>query len=313
MKLVTFHIAAGDRVGYIEQDQVVDLTSALPMGVSDMLGLIRMISSSSKRLGPALQQLLNSSSGAPRMRLQDVRLLAPIPRPAKNIYCVGKNYREHAEEFHSSGFDSSGGTEAIPEYPIFFSKPPTSVIGPGEPIPAELDPTNSVDYENELAIIIGRGGRGIAKAEAFDHVFGYTIVNDVTSRTLQRVHKQWLLGKGIDGFCPMGPSILTSDSVADVRDLTLTTYVNGEQRQHAQVRSLIFDIPTLIETISRSITLEPGDIIATGTPAGVGIGFTPPRFLRVGDVVVATIDAIGSLSNPVGTYSLRDPFAFAAG
>jgi len=312
LKLVTFRIAAGDCVGYLEHDHVVDLTSALPAGVSDMLGLIRAFALSSERLGPELQHLVAASSGARRIRLQDVRLLAPIPKPAKNIYCVGKNYFEHAKEFHSSGFDATGGGDAIPECPIFFSKPPTSVIGPGEPIPAELDPTNSVDYENELAVIIGRGGRGIGKADAFAHVFGYTIINDVTSRTLQRVHKQWLLGKGIDGFCPMGPSILTADSVPDVRDLTLTTHVNGEQRQHAQVRSLIFDIPTLIESVSRGITLEPGDIIATGTPAGVGIGFTPPKFLRVGDEVDATIDAIGSLRNPVGTYSLRDPFSHTA-
>lgn len=229
----------------------------------------------------------------------DAVLCAPIPRPAKNIFCVGKNYHEHAKEFAGSGFDATA-KEVVPEAPVVFSKPPTSVIGPGEPIPAHLDPTGSVDYEGELAVVIGRGGRGIRKADALSHVFGYTIVNDVTARTLQHRHRQWILGKGIDGFCPMGPAILTADEVPDPGALRLTTWVNGEQRQDAPVADLIFDIPTLIEAISAGITLEPGDIIATGTPAGVGIGFTPPRFLQPGDVVRIQVSGIGVLENPVG-------------
>lgn len=229
----------------------------------------------------------------------DAVLCAPIPRPAKNIFCVGKNYHEHAKEFAGSGFDATA-KEVVPEAPVVFSKPPTSVIGPGEPIPAHLDPTGSVDYEGELAVVIGRGGRGIRKADALSHVFGYTIVNDVTARTLQHRHRQWILGKGIDGFCPMGPAILTADEVPDPGALRLTTWVNGEQRQDAPVADLIFDIPTLIEAISDGITLEPGDIIATGTPAGVGIGFTPPRFLQPGDVVRIQVSGIGVLENPVG-------------
>jgi 2-keto-4-pentenoate hydratase/2-oxohepta-3-ene-1,7-dioic acid hydratase in catechol pathway len=229
----------------------------------------------------------------------DAVLCAPIPRPAKNIFCVGKNYHEHAKEFAGSGFDATA-KEVVPEAPVVFSKPPTSVIGPGQPIPAHLDPTGSVDYEGELAVVIGRGGRGIGRAEALGHVFGYTIVNDVTARTLQHRHRQWILGKGIDGFCPMGPAILTADEVPDPAALRLTTWVNGETRQDASVADLIFDIPTLIEAISAGITLEPGDIIATGTPAGVGIGFTPPRFLKPGDVVRIEVGGIGALENPVG-------------
>ena len=225
-------------------------------------------------------------------------LCAPLPRPAKNIFCVGKNYHEHAKEFAGSGFDATA-KEVVPEAPVVFSKPPTSVIGPGEPIPAHLDPTNSVDYEGELAVVIGRGGRGIRKAEAPSYVFGYTIVNDVTARTLQHKHRQWILGKGIDGFCPMGPAILTADEVPDPGALRLRTWVNGELRQDAPVSDLIFDIPTLIETISAGITLQPGDLIATGTPAGVGIGFQPPKFLKSGDVVRVEVTSIGVLENPV--------------
>jgi 2-keto-4-pentenoate hydratase/2-oxohepta-3-ene-1,7-dioic acid hydratase in catechol pathway len=156
-----------------------------------------------------------------------------------------------------------------------------------------------VDYENELAVITGKGGRGISKARAYEHVYGYTIVNDVTARTLQQRHKQWFIGKSIDGFCPMGPVILTADEVPDVRTMRLRTRVNGELRQEASVADLIFDIPSLIETLSAGITLEPGDVIATGTPAGVGIGFKPPRYLKKGDQVSVEIDPIGELVNPV--------------
>ncbi len=230
--------------------------------------------------------------------VQGAMILAPIPRPARNVFCVGKNYHEHAKEFANSGFDATA-KEVVPEHPVVFTKQPTSVSGPGDVIPAHLDDTNSVDYEGELAVIIGQGGRGIGRAAAMDHVFGYTIVNDVTSRLLQQKHRQWAIGKGIDGFCPMGPAVVTADETGDPTALRLRTFVNGELRQDAPVKDLIFDIPTLIETISRYITLEPGDIIATGTPAGVGIGFTPPKFLQKGDVVRIEIDRIGVLENRV--------------
>jgi 2-keto-4-pentenoate hydratase/2-oxohepta-3-ene-1,7-dioic acid hydratase in catechol pathway len=226
------------------------------------------------------------------------RLLAPIPRPAKNIFCVGKNYHEHAREFAGSGFDAST-QDVVPEAPVVFTKPPTSVSGPGDAIPSHLDPTGSTDYEGELAVVIGRAGRGIKRGDALAHVFGYTIVNDVTARTLQHKHRQWVLGKGIDGYCPMGPAILTAEEVPDPAALRITTWVNGERRQDASVADLIFDIPTLIAGISAGITLEPGDIIATGTPAGVGIGFQPPRFLRPGDTVRIEVKGIGVLENPV--------------
>ncbi len=278
MRLVTYE-ASGQRVGALDAEGRV---RALDVQ-GGMLDLIRA--------GGALP--------APGGVVEGARILAPIPRPAKNIFCVGKNYHEHAKEFAGSGFDATA-KEVVPEFPVVFSKPPTCVIGPGEPIPAHLDPTGSVDYEGELAVVIGRAGRGIARADALRHVFGYTIVNDVTARTLQHRHRQWILGKGLDGFAPMGPAILTADEVPDPGRLRLTTHVNGELRQDAPVADLIFDIPTLIETISAGITLEPGDIIATGTPAGVGIGFTPPRFLKRGDVVRVEVAGIGVLENPVG-------------
>jgi 2-keto-4-pentenoate hydratase/2-oxohepta-3-ene-1,7-dioic acid hydratase in catechol pathway len=238
-------------------------------------------------------------SGEGRIPAGSVKLHAPIPRPAKSILCVGKNYHDHAREFQASGVDATG-KEVVPEVPIIFTKWPNSVIGPGDPIPSANDYTDSTDYEGELAVVIGAGGRHIAGKDAFDHVYGYTIVNDVSARTLQNRHRQWFLGKSLDGYCPMGPCIVTADDVKDIGKLHLITRVNGEVRQDAYVSQLIFDIPTLIETLSRVMTLEPGDLIATGTCAGVGIGFDPPIYLKQGDVVAITIEPIGTLENPVG-------------
>jgi 2-keto-4-pentenoate hydratase/2-oxohepta-3-ene-1,7-dioic acid hydratase in catechol pathway len=271
MRLVTFESEGRLRVGALVGEEIADVAAAEGSLSGDM-------------------------ERAPRLR--NARLKAPIPRPRKNVFCVGKNYHEHAKEFANSGYDSTA-KEIVPEAPVIFSKPPTAVIGPGEPIPGHLDRTNSVDYEGELTIVIGRGGRGITKADALKHVFGYTIINDVTARTTQQLHRQWLLGKGLDGFCPMGPAIVTADEVPDPTTLTLRTWVNDELRQNASVADLIFDIPTLIETISASITLEPGDLIATGTPAGVGLGFSTPKFLKSGDRVRIEVSGIGVLENPV--------------
>lgn len=232
--------------------------------------------------------------------LSDHKIIAPIPLPVRNIFCVGKNYYEHAHEFAASGFDSSAAQGAIPKAPIVFSKVPQCVIGPGDAI--EIDPgvSEAVDYEVELAVIIGRGGRRITRANALQHIWGYTIVNDVTARDLQGRYSQWLIGKSQDTFCPMGPFAVTADSI-DLGDTTVKTWVNGELRQNSNTKDLIFDVPTLIETISAGLTLLPGDIIATGTPVGVGIGFKPPRYLRVGDVVRLEISGIGVLENSLTT------------
>lgn len=228
---------------------------------------------------------------------------APIPRPRRNIFCVGKNYHEHAHEFARSGFDSSAdpskaGGGAVPDAPIVFSKVPECVIAPGAAI--EIDPAAStaIDYEAELAVVIGKGGRGIKKAEALNHIWGCTIVNDVTARDLQGKYKQWIIGKSQDTFCPMGPVLVSADEL-EIANIDVKCWVNGELRQDANTRDLIFDVPTLIETISAGITLYPGDIIATGTPVGVGIGFNPPKYLKHGDTVKIALSGIGVLENPV--------------
>jgi len=294
MRLVTFSDAQGRRVGVhdAESGTIVDLAvgTRLPR---DMTAFVALGKNGLARARRAVR------SGEGRIPAGSVKLHAPIPRPAKNILCVGKNYHDHAREFHSSGVDATG-KEVVPEVPIMFTKSPNSVIGPGDPIPSANDYTDSTDYEGELAVVIGEGGRNIGGKDAFEHVYGYTIVNDVSARTLQNRHRQWFLGKSLDGYCPMGPCIVTADDVKDIGKLHLITRVNGEVRQDAWVSELIFDIPALIETLSRVMTLDPGDLIATGTCAGVGIGFDPPRYLRKGDTVAITIEPIGTLENPVG-------------
>lgn len=227
-------------------------------------------------------------------------VLAPIPQPRRNVFCVGKNYHEHAKEFANSGFDTSAAKgEMAPDYPVIFTKPASTVVADGAPVHAFADLTEQLDYEAELAVIIGKPGRGISKAAALDHVWGYTIVNDVTARDLQQKHRQWFIGKSMDTFCPMGPWAVTADEVGNVADLNVKCWINGELRQDANTRDLIFDVPTIIATISAGITLQPGDVIATGTPAGVGIGFKPPRFLKAGDTMAISIDKLGTLTNTI--------------
>jgi 2-keto-4-pentenoate hydratase/2-oxohepta-3-ene-1,7-dioic acid hydratase in catechol pathway len=291
MKFVTFRRYGGEHVGAMIGDKVVDLSEANI--AADMLDLIERFSAIKGEIGRLL------ATDSVRM-IDKVDLLAPIPTPRRNIFCVGKNYHEHAVEFGSSGFDSGsvGGGE-IPEYPIIFSKPPSSVIGPGSSIESALDPYNSVDYEAEFAVIIGKSGLVSDADDPMSFVFGYTILNDVTSRELQKRHKQWLLGKGIDTFAPMGPAIVTSDEISSLGDLKIQLWVNEERRQAASIGDLIFDVPTLVRAIGRSISLQPGDIIATGTPVGVGIGFKPPRYLKPGDRVRIEVTSIGVLENPV--------------
>lgn len=236
----------------------------------------------------------------PELTFDSVKLLAPIPQPKRNIFCVGKNYINHAHEFTKSGFDAGqAATDAIPTAPIVFSKTPETVIAHKDKIWDASGVSDALDYEAELAVIIGKGGRGISKDNALDHVWGYTIINDMTARDWQKRHKQWHLGKSFDTFGPMGPVAVTADEI-DASNLDLKCWINGELRQNTNTRDLIFDIPTLIETISAGITLLPGDIIATGTPEGVGIGFNPPRFLKRGDVVTIEIEGIGLLENEVG-------------
>lgn len=230
--------------------------------------------------------------------LDGLTLRAPMPRPPRNIFCVGKNYYDHAHEFSKSGFDSSAAAGTIPKAPIVFSKVPESVCAHGDAILLDEAVSATLDYEVELGVIIGKGGRGITRANALDHVWGYTVINDATARDLQGLHSQWLIGKSQDTFCPMGPCAVTADQF-NLDDSYVKTWINGELRQDSNTKLLIFDVPTIIETLAAGITLIPGDVIATGTPAGVGIGFDPPVYLKSGDMVRMEIEGIGVLENRV--------------
>ncbi len=284
MKFATFTYQGAEHVGIVD----VASNSVRPIaGVTDMVDLVTRYASLKSEL---------SHDGA-SIALSDVQLLAPIAVPRRNIFCVGKNYGEHAREFSRSGFEAGAvkGAE-IDEYPAVFSKGPNTVVGPADDVRLHAHVTSSVDYEAELAVIIGTAGENITRADAYKHIFGYTIVNDVTARDRQKNHKQWYLGKTLDTFCPMGPWIATSDDL-DPENLDVKCWVNGELRQNANTRDLIFNIPSLVSTISAGLMLKPGDIIATGTPAGVGIGFSPPKFLKTSDVVAIEISGIGKIEN----------------
>ncbi|MGH9652914.1 MAG: fumarylacetoacetate hydrolase family protein, partial [Bryobacteraceae bacterium] len=278
MRLVTFLYRSQARPGILVQnDSVIDLS---PLGFESALGFIESGAEGQKRAKAAMRDT------AP-LRLKDVKLLAPIPRPRKLI-CVGLNYLDHARET---------GAE-IPTVPTIFNKFATAVIGPGENIVLPRV-SQAPDYEAEFAFVIGRGGRHIAKEAWRDHVFGYTIVNDVSARDFQRATSQWLMGKTFDTFAPTGPWIITADEIEDPHNLDVQIEINGEQLQNSNTRELIFKIPDLIPFLSSVFTLEPGDIVSTGTPSGVGFARKPPRFLRPGDDVVVKVSSIGELRNPV--------------
>ena len=255
---------------------------------------------------PAIEFLCGTINGqafdvaGSEVSLDTLQLLPPIRWPSKNVICVGKNYRDHAAEFAGSGYDSSaaGETDSVPGEPILFSKAACSLIGAHDEIRVPWKLSSEIDYEAELGLVIGKPGRDISLDSAFEHVWGYTVINDVTARDLQSRHKQWLLGKSIDTFCPIGPWLTSADEV-DPENLELSCWVNDELRQSANTGDLIFDIPRIISTVSASMSLETGDIIATGTPAGVGIGFSPPRFLEAGDIVKVEISGIGAIANKV--------------
>jgi len=229
------------------------------------------------------------------MDMDGVTLLAPIPRPTKNIFCVGRNYVAHITE----GYRARDMEVKLPEFVQLFSKPPTTVIGPNQPIRYDRRITQKLDYEVELAVVIGKTGRDITEDDALDHVFGYTIVNDITARDLQRRHDQWFKGKGLDTSCPMGPWIVTRDEIPFPQNLSISLSVNGETRQSASTSQMIFKLPTIIAELSKGLTLEAGDIIATGTPSGVGYAMDPPRLLEPGDSITCEIEGLGKLTNVI--------------
>jgi 2-keto-4-pentenoate hydratase/2-oxohepta-3-ene-1,7-dioic acid hydratase in catechol pathway len=283
VKIATYRIAGERRVGMVDEDRQTIAPFDLSVEEASQ-GVLALVNSST------LPKLLSA------MPLREAVLEAPIVRPRRNIFCVGKNYHEHAKEFASSGFDSSAANGIVPKHPIIFSKVPECVIANGAPVFIDENVSEAIDYEAELGVIIGKGGRGIKPENALDHVWGYTIINDVTARDLQGKYSQWLIGKSQDTFCPMGPWAVTRDDI-DLSDTKIHCWINGELRQEANTRDLIFDIPTIIATISAGVSLVPGDIIASGTPAGVGIGFKPPKYLVAGDIARIEISGIGVLQN----------------
>lgn len=288
MKLVTFRHDGHVVSGVVDPAREVVVPFSEEAGLPpDVTGVIALGDAGLARLSGILDR--------PGIPLRDVRLLAPL-RPRNNVMCVGKNYADHAREFSASGFDASQ-QQAVPDHPVVFTKALSSLAGPDDEVDVSADPTGTSDYEGELGVVIGRGGRGIAAADAWDHVFGYVVVNDLTVRALQKQHVQFFIGKSARTYCPMGPWVVTRDEVRDIGSSWVRTLVDGEERQAAPVSDLIFPVPRLIEAISAVVLLEPGDVIATGTPAGVGIGFEPPRYLRPGQTVTVSVDGVGSLTN----------------
>lgn len=242
------------------------------------------------------QVLAQSASVPGELSLDQVRVLAPIPEPMQDVICLGMNYQKHkaeAEQFDPQAFTRDRGNA------VYFSKRAAHCPGPGDPIPGHFDIVDSLDYETELAVVLGKDAWQVAEEDAFDYVLGYTIVNDVSARNLQTGHKQWYMGKGLDGFTPMGPCIVTKDEFAQPPAQAIRTWINGELRQDAVTDELIFGIAYVIHELSQGMTLKAGTIIATGTPAGVGMGFDPPKFLHPGDLVRCEIEGIGVLENRV--------------
>ena len=306
MRYVTFSTAgdATERLGTLDDNTITDVgslssvTNAPPLPGS-LLELVRQGPAVWRRLSEFLEATRSArSTGSQRGRtypVAEVHLHAPIPRPTKNVFCVGRNYLSHIKE----GARARGKAVAVSSVPVFFTKPPTSVIGPNDDIPWDRAVTQQVDWEVELGVIIGIGGRNISRQEALAHVFGYTVVNDVSARDLQASHVQFFKGKSLDGFCPIGPVVITADQFPDPQSTSLTLRVNNVIKQSGNTRDMIFPIDRLIESLSHGLTLEAGDIIATGTPDGVGFARTPPEFLQVGDVMETEVEGIGTMVNRI--------------
>jgi len=285
MRLVTYRDGAAARVGAVRDDLVIDLSDIAP----DMLALI---AAGPAALEAARARVAGAAGGAP---LGDITLLAPIPRPRQNIICLGMNYAAHAIE----SLRAKGLPEVLPEHPVFFTKSPSAINHPGASIPLLPEVSSRRDWEAELAFVIGRPAHNVAREDAMGAVFGYTIINDVSARDLQTRHQQFFFSKSLTGAAPMGPWIVTADEIADPHALRIQMRLNGETMQDSSTGDMIFDIPTIIATLTKGMALEPGDIIATGTPEGVGMGRTPQVWLKSGDVMEVEISGIGVLRNTI--------------
>jgi 2-keto-4-pentenoate hydratase/2-oxohepta-3-ene-1,7-dioic acid hydratase in catechol pathway len=286
MKFISFETKDGSaQWGIVQKDEVIQCSGK--HGYSSLLSLIEAGPEALTEIQAGL-----ASHDYPHYALSEVKIEAPY-YPRKNMICVGKNYKEHALEM------ADGNSQAIPEFPVLFTKPYTSIIEHKGSIHSYPEVTQELDYEGELAIIIGKKGLNIRKEEALDYIFGYSIVNDVSARDLQKQHQQFFKGKSLDTFAPFGPAIVHHSVVSNPQELQIKTFVNDEERQNASTKDMLFSIAEIIEVVSRGMTLEPGDIIATGTPSGVGKGFKPPKFLKAGDTVRIEISGIGRLENKV--------------
>jgi len=301
MRIATYLRDGAPAVGLVAGESILDLTAACERfgaapAPSSVLALIAGGEAALAKAREALDQA-QAHAGDKRLwrPLSEVRLLAPIPRPPKNVFCTGRNYKLHIEE----GAREQGVEVKFPPVPEFFTKPPTAVIGPEAEIRLDTKLTKALDYEVEFAIVIGQECRDVKASEALDVVFGYTVLNDVSARDLQRAHGQWFKGKALDTSCPIGPWIVTADEFGSPNDARLTLRVNGETRQDSTTADLLFDCATIIESLSQGLTLEPGDIICTGTPSGVGYAMKPPALLKDGDIVEAEVVGIGVLRNTV--------------
>ena len=301
MRIATYLRDGAPAVGLVAGESLLDLTAACERfgaapAPSSVLALIAGGEAALAKAREALDQA-QAHAGDKRLwrPLSEVRLLAPIPRPPKNVFCTGRNYKLHIEE----GAREQGVEVKFPPVPEFFTKPPTAVIGPEAEIRLDTKLTKALDYEVEFAIVIGQECRDVKASEALDVVFGYTVLNDVSARDLQRAHGQWFKGKALDTSCPIGPWIVTADEFGSPNDVRIGLRVNGETRQDSTTADLLFDCATIIESLSQGLTLEPGDIICTGTPSGVGYAMKPPALLKDGDIVEAEVVGIGVLRNTV--------------
>jgi 2-keto-4-pentenoate hydratase/2-oxohepta-3-ene-1,7-dioic acid hydratase in catechol pathway len=302
MRYATFSLPndVSERLGLYRDDMVIDvhaLLSAKADGTPRTLPeLIEQGRDGWKRLAHRLNETLAGDlPGAVAHRPDTVHWHAPIRRPQKNIVCLGLNYMSHAKE----SAQARGREFKVPEAPVFFTKATTSVNGPNDPIPWNPAITTQLDYEAELGVIIGITGIDIPRARALDHVFGYTVINDISARDVQKTHLQWFKGKSLDGFCPMGPFVVTADEFGDPQAKKIGTRVNGVQKQSSTTANMIFPVDVIIEALSKGMTLEPGDVIATGTPEGVGLGRTPQEWLQDGDLVETEVEGIGVLRNQI--------------
>jgi 2-keto-4-pentenoate hydratase/2-oxohepta-3-ene-1,7-dioic acid hydratase in catechol pathway len=284
------------RLGVVLGDRVLDFAAAVGSRwpgetPSDLLALIDRGPDAWARA----RELVASAPDSAAFQASEVRWRAPIPRPRKNVICLGLNYSAHARE----SAQARGRDVTIPTVPVFFTKAPTTVNGPFDDIRVDAAVTAKADWEVELGVVIGRAGRDIGQAEALAHVFGYTVINDISARDLQADHLQWFKGKSLDGFCPMGPVVVTADEFGAPRTKRLQCRVNGITKQDATTADMIFPVDVIIQWLSKGLTIEPGDVIATGTPEGVGMGRTPPEFLQPGDVIETEIEGIGTMRNRI--------------